>query len=93
MTLWVQKQGENQPVSIGNARATGADGSWTITSRLKLTDGNYAVTATQNGDTGSPIALYSLQPDSLGNLSNALVVDISQGGKAKHEKVMTHRGE
>ena len=83
VTLWVQKQGESQPVSIGKVRATGIDGNWTLKSHVKLSDGRYAVTATQNGDTGSPTVLYSLQPDGLGNLANALWVNLSPAGKAK----------
>jgi streptogramin lyase len=86
VTLWVQKQGESQPVSIGTVRATGNDGTWTLKSHVKLTNGNYAVTATQNGDTGSPSVLYSLQPDSMGNLTNALVVDLSRAEKGKSGK-------
>jgi hypothetical protein len=86
VALSVQKQGDNQPVSIGKVRARGADGAWTLTSHVKLRDGNYAVTATQNGDTGSPSVLYSLVPDSMGNLSSALVVDISHAGKGKGGK-------
>ncbi len=75
VTLWVQKQGDNQPVSIGRVKASCSDGSWTLTSRLKLSNGNYAVTATQTGDSGPPTVLYSLAPDPYsGDLSNALVI-------------------
>ncbi|MGO9809973.1 MAG: Ig-like domain-containing protein, partial [Isosphaeraceae bacterium] len=81
VTLWAQKQGDNQPVSIGQVKASNSDGSWTLTSHLKLSDGNYAVTATQTGDTGPPSVLYSLEPDSSGNLSNALVIQTRHGGK------------
>jgi streptogramin lyase len=81
VTLWAQKQGENQPVSIGQVSAGKSDGSWTLTSHVKLSDGNYAVTATQTGDTGPPSVLYSLEPDSSGNLSNALVIQTRHGGK------------
>jgi len=81
VSLWAQKQGDNQPVSIGQVTASKSDGSWTLTSHLKLSDGNYAVTATQTGDTGPPSVLYSLAPDSSGNLSNALVIQTRNAGK------------
>jgi len=81
VTLWAQKQGDNQPVSIGQVKASKSDGSWTLTSHLKLSDGNYALTATQTGDTGPPSVLYSLAPDSSGNLSNALVIQTRHAGK------------
>jgi len=81
VTLWAQKQGDNQPVSIGQVKASMSDGSWTLTSHLKLSDGNYALTATQTGDTGPPTVLYSLAPDSSGNLSNALVIQTRHAGK------------
>ncbi len=77
----MQKQGENQPVSIGQVKASTSDGSWTLKSQVKLTSGNYAVTATQTGDTGPPSVLYSLEPDSSGNLSNALVIQTRHAGK------------
>ena len=83
VTLWIQKQGESQPVSIGTVRASGTDGTWTLKSRVKLSNGYYAVSATQNGDTGSPRVLYSLDPDSMGNMTNALWVNLSRAGKAK----------
>ncbi len=86
VTLWVQKQGESQPVSIGQVKASKSDGSWTLKSDLKLSDGNYAVTATQTGDTGPPSVLYSLTPDASGNLSNALVIQTPHAGKAKAER-------
>ena len=79
--LWAQKQGENQPVSIGQVKASKSDGSWTLTSHVTLSDGNYAVTATQTGDTGPPSVLYSLEPDSSGNLLNALVIQTRYAGK------------
>jgi len=81
VTLWAQKQGENQPVSIGQVEASESDGSWTLKSQVKLSDGNYAVTATQTGDTGPPSVLYSLAPDSSGGLSNALVIQTRHAGK------------
>ncbi len=81
VTLWAQRQGDNQPVSIGQVQASKTDGSWTLTSHVKLSDGNYAVTATQTGDTGPPSVLYSLAPDSSGNLSNALVIQTRHAGK------------
>ncbi len=81
VTLWAQKQGDNQPISIGQVQASQSDGSWTLKSQVKLTSGNYAVTATQTGDTGPPSVLYSLTPDSSGNLSNALVIQTRHPGK------------
>lgn len=74
VTVSVQKQGQDQPVEIGHVRASRGDGAWTMTSRLRLGNGDYAVTATQSGDTSPPAVLYSLQPDSYGNLSDALVI-------------------
>ncbi len=81
ITLWAQMQGETSPVSIGQVQASQSDGSWTLKSQVKLTSGNYAVTATQTGDTGPPSVLYSLTPDSSGNLSNALVIQTRHPGK------------
>lgn len=81
VTLWAQKQGETSPVSIGQVRASKTDGSWTLKSHVKLTSGDYAVTATQLGDTGPPSVFYSLEPDSSGNLSNAHVIESPHGGK------------
>ena len=79
VTLWVQQQGQDQPTAIGRAKANRVDGSWTLTSRVNLDDGTYAVTATQTGDTGPPDVLYSLMPDSNGDLSNALVIESADG--------------
>ena len=90
VTLWAQKQGQSQQVEIGTARATGVDGTWKLKSRVKLSDGNYAVTATQNENTGSPSVLYSLEPDSLGNLTNALVVDTSRAAKPHRGRSSQH---
>jgi streptogramin lyase len=81
VTLSVQKQGESQSVVIGQVHASSTDGSWTLKSRLKLSDGNYAVTATQTGDTSPPSVLYSLAPDSSGDLSSALVIKTPQARK------------
>ncbi len=81
VTLWVQQQGQDQPTAIGEVKADRVDGSWTLTSGVRLEDGTYAVTATQTGDTGPPDVLYSLTPDSDGNLSNALVIESAKGGK------------
>jgi len=81
VSLSVQKQGDNQPVSIGKVKASKSDGSWTLKSHVKLSDGNYAVTASQTGDTGPPSVLSSLAPDSSGNLSSALVIDTSRARK------------
>ena len=74
VTVYVQKQGQAQPEEIGHVRARRGDGAWTLTSRLRLGDGDYAVTASQSGDTSPPAVIYSLQPDSYGNLSHALVI-------------------
>jgi streptogramin lyase len=74
VTLWVQMQGQKRPTSIGRVKASRFDGSWTLKSHVKLTNGDYAVTATQSGHTGPPSVLYSLEPNSSGNLSNALVI-------------------
>jgi len=82
VTLWVQKQGETQPTSIGHVHARQKDGSWSLKTNHRLSDGSYAVTATQSGDSSPPSALYSLTPDSSGNLSNALVIDTSHATKA-----------
>ncbi len=95
VTLWVQKQGENEPVAIGQVKASKTDGSWTLKSHVKLSNGSYAVTATQTGDPGPPSVLYSLEPDSSGNLSNALVIQTAHAGKGKRSRVLTnhdHRG-
>ncbi len=81
VTLWVQ--GANQPVSIGQVKASKSDGSWTLTSRLELSDGAYGVTATQSGDSSPPSVLYSLVPDSSGNLSNALWIQTTPAGNGK----------
>ena len=75
VSLWVQKQGESQPVAIGQVHANINNGSWTLKSDLKLSDGSYAVTASQTGDTGPAIVLYSLKQDASGDLSSALVID------------------
>ncbi len=83
VTLWAQQQGDNQPVSIGQVKASRSDGSWTLKSHLKLSDGNRAVTATQTGNTGPPSVLSSLEPDSSGNLSSALVIQTSRASNAR----------
>jgi hypothetical protein len=83
VTLWAQKQGENSPVAIGQVEAGKSDGTWTLKSQVKLTSGNYAITATQTGDTGPPSILYSLVPDSSGNLSSSLVIQAPHGSKVK----------
>ncbi len=75
LTLWAQMQGQNQPIAIGQVEADKSDGSWTLKSKVRLANGNYAITATQSGDTPATGVLYSLEPDSSGNLSNALVID------------------
>ncbi len=69
MTLWVQKQGETQTISIGQVHANPKDGSWTLKTNHRLSNGNYAVTATQSDDSSPPSVLYSLTPDSSGDLS------------------------
>jgi streptogramin lyase len=71
VTLWAQKEGASQPVLIGQTAASSTDGSWTLKSHVKLSNGNYAVTASQTGDTGPPTVLYSL--------SNALVIQAPRG--------------
>jgi hypothetical protein len=78
VTLWVLKQGQAQPTSIGKVRASKRDGSWTLTADRRLGDGNYAVTASQSGDTSPPTVLYSLTPDDQGGLPNALVIQTSR---------------
>ncbi len=83
VTLWAQKEGASQPVLIGQTAASSTDGSWTLKSQVKLSNGNYAVTASQTGNTGPPSVLYSLEPDSSGSLSNALVIQSPHGGKGK----------
>jgi streptogramin lyase len=80
VTLWAQKQGQNKPILIGRAAASTADGAWTLKSHVKLSNGYYAVTATESGHTGPASVLYSLEPDSTGNLSNALVVQAPRRG-------------
>jgi hypothetical protein len=86
VTLWAQKQGQNQAVLIGRATASTSDGSWTMTSRVKASNGYYAVTASQTGDTGPPSVLYSLDPDSSGDLSNALVIQSPHASKGNGER-------
>jgi hypothetical protein len=83
VTIWAQKQGESQPLLIGQATASTTDGSWTLKSHVTLSNGYYAVTANQTGDTRPPSVLYSLAPDSSGNLSNALVIQSRHNGKGK----------
>jgi streptogramin lyase len=75
LTLWAQMQGQKAPVAIGHVKASKSDGSWTLKSQVRLSNGNYAVTATQSGDAPATGVLYSLEPDSSGILSNALVID------------------
>ncbi len=81
VTLWVQMQGQSQPVPIGQVKASKFDGSWTLKSHVKLGNGYYAVTATQSANAGMPSVLYSLAPDSSGNLSNALVIQTAHRAK------------
>lgn len=85
VTLWARSQGQDQPVAIGQVRADRVDGSWTLTSHLRLDDGTYAVTATQTCDTGPSDVLYSLTPDSSGNPSNALVIESARGRRRPRE--------
>jgi streptogramin lyase len=82
LTLWAQMQGQTQPVSLGRVKANAFDGSWTLKSKVRLNNGNYAVTATQAGQTGPASVLYSLEPDSSGNLSNALVIDAQKPARS-----------
>jgi len=90
VALRAQKQGDNQAVSIGRVKASKIDGSWTLTSHVALSDGNYAVTAAQTGSTGPPSVLYSLAPDSYGDLSNALVIAASPAGNGKAVQRSSH---
>jgi streptogramin lyase len=80
VTLWAQKQGDKRPMSIGHVKASKKGGSWTLTSHVSLSNGNYAIMATESGQHGPPSVLYSLEPDSSGNLSNALVIQAPPGG-------------
>jgi hypothetical protein len=73
----VQPQG----IATGPDGNNRRDGSWTLTSHHRLSDGTYAVTASQTGETGPPSVLYSLEPDSSGNLSNARVIDTLRAAK------------
>jgi streptogramin lyase len=82
LTLWAQMQGQSQPIKIGQVKANTSDGSWTLKSKVRLANGNYAVTATQSGDAPATGALYSLEPDSSGNLSNALVIDAKKPARS-----------
>jgi streptogramin lyase len=86
VTLWAQKRGQNKPIFVGRATASTSDGSWTLTTRVKLSNGYYTVTASQTGDPGPPSGLYSLEPDSSGNLSNALVIQTPHAGKGNAER-------
>jgi streptogramin lyase len=81
VTLWAQQQGENQPVAIGQVKASSGDGSWTLKSHKNLSDGIYAVTATQAGNTGPASVLYSLAPDASGDMSDALVIQTRRARK------------
>ncbi len=90
VALRAQKQGDNQPVLIGRVKASKVDGSWTLTSHVALSNGNYAVTAAQTGSTGPPSVLYSLTPDSYGDLSNALVIAASPAGNGKPGQRSSH---
>jgi streptogramin lyase len=87
VTLWVQKQGASESVSIGKVRASRSDGSWTLKSHRRLSDGAYAVTATQAGDSGNPGVLYSLDPGYDGGLPNALVIPDEESGEGSRRGV------
>ena len=54
VTVYAQRQGQAQPQEIGHVRASRDEGTWTLTSRVRLSPGDYAVTASQSGDTGPP---------------------------------------
>ena len=90
LTLFVRKQGETQPVPIGQVQANSKDGSWQLTSQVALGNGNYEVTAIQQGDPGPPSVLYSLEPDSTGNLSSALVIAVPQKATPKGTIALQH---
>ena len=81
LTLWVQKQGESQPVPIGHVHANHKDGSWTLKSRVRLSDGSYAVTASQKGDTGPPSMLYTLDAGGSSVSSQPLVIAAKRSKK------------
>jgi streptogramin lyase len=83
LTLWVQKQGESQPVAIGHVHANRDDGSWTLKSQVRLSDGSYAVTASQKGDTEPPSMLYTLDADPSSVSSEPLVIQTSRATKAR----------
>ncbi len=75
ITLSVRKPGDSEPLPIGSVQASPTDGSWLLTSTVALANNAYEVTATQQGDTRPPSVLYSLEPDSSGDLSSALIVN------------------
>jgi len=85
VTLWVQKQGAARPVMIGKVHAKGSDGSWMLTSHVKLSDGSYAVTASQAGDTGPPTSLYTLDSDPSSVSVEPLVIDTKHAKKASSD--------
>jgi streptogramin lyase len=81
VTLWAQKQGESQPVPIGHVHASPTDGSWTLKSHVRLSDGSYALTASQKGDTGPPTMLYTLNADPSSVFAEPLVIDTKRATK------------
>jgi hypothetical protein len=83
VTLWAQKQADSQPVLIGQTAASATDGSWTLKSKVKLSNGHYAITASQTGDNGPQSVLYSLEPVSYEALPSALVIQSPHNGKGK----------
>jgi len=83
VTPWAQKQGTSQLVLIGQTAASAIDGSWSLKSKVKLSNSHYSITASQTGDTGPPSVLYSLVSDSYGGLPNALVIQSPHNGKGK----------
>ena len=89
VVLSARLNGQGRSVEIGRAHASKFDGSWTLTSARRLSDGAYEVLASQKGDPRPPSVLYSLDPDYSGALSAALVVDTSKAAKGATPKAAT----
>ena len=81
VTLWAQKSGANQPVAIGHVHANRKDGSWTLKSHVRLSNGSYAVTASQKGDAGPSSMLYTLNADPSSVSSEPLVIATKRSKK------------
>ena len=84
VTLWAQMQGQNQPTAIGKVKANRSDGSWTLKSHVRLSDGNYGVTASQTGDAVPPSVLYTLDGDPSSVYAGPLVIDTSTAKTQAH---------